>query len=263
MRSSPDFTPLHPATTAWNELLGALHRPRQMKSRPVLSVVIALLMALGLTPTRATDTHEYEKDEYAIIRGGMAPDRHLSLASHGDGMGGSENFHVWLMAEPGHRKIMTLDDISSNNNLDTGPDAYHATWASDSRHVAVNFRSDRHVLELNLYRIENRRARLVSGPSVFRDVTSRDAGRKDDHVRASVSEIEWSSSRRFVLREYHLFLTSDPGFARMLGRYGKAKDKVDDGRTFFIFSAEADCVLMPGNRYRIVDLRVGKFPEYR
>jgi hypothetical protein len=263
MPRSPDFTPLHPATIARNELVAGSRRPRQMRSSLVLSVVLALLTVLGLTPGRATDSHEYEKDEYAIIRGGMSPDRHLSLASHGDGLGGSENFHVWLMAEPAHRKIMALDDISSDNNLDTGPDAYHATWAPDSRHVAVNFRSDRHVLELNLYGIENRRARLVSGPSVFRDVTSRDAGRKDDHVRASVSEIEWSSSRRFVLREYHLFLTSDPGFARMLGRYGKAKDKVDDGRTFFAFSAEADCVLMPGNRYRIVDLRVGKFPEYR
>ena len=33
----------------------------------------------------------------------------------------------------------------------------------------------------------------------------------------------------------------------------------DDGGIFVEFSAEADCVLVPGNRYRIVDLRVGKF----
>jgi hypothetical protein len=30
---------------------------------------------------------------------------------------------------------------------------------------------------------------------------------------------------------------------------------------FVVFSAEADCELMPGNRYRVVDLRVGKFDD--
>jgi hypothetical protein len=38
-------------------------------------------------------------------------------------------------------------------------------------------------------------------------------------------------------------------------------DKLDDGRIVVELSAEADCVLMPKNRYRIVDLRIGKFGE--
>jgi hypothetical protein len=43
----------------------------------------------------------------------------------------------------------------------------------------------------------------------------------------------------------------------MLGRYGRITDKRDDGSFFVEFSAEADCMVLPGHRYRIVDLRVG------
>jgi hypothetical protein len=222
-------------------------------------ILTALFVGVG-APAGATDEHDYDSREYAIIRDGLAPDKHKSLASHGEGPGGRDHFHVWLMAEPSHRKIAALEDISDKNNLDTGPDAYHSFWSTDSRHVAVGFRSDRHVVELNLYAIEHFRAHLVPGPSLFREVTSRDVGSQDD-LRTSFSEIEWRGPRRFVLREHRLFLARDAGFARGLGAYGKQTDKTDDGRLFFEFSAEADCLLMPGNRYRVVDLRVGKFGE--
>ena len=228
-----------------------------MKSRRTIWLVLAALFTLAIAPARATDSHDYAKGEYAIIRDGLAPDKQRSLAAHGDGEGGSENFHVWLMAEPGHRRIAALDDIGDSNNLDTGPDAYHARWSDDSRHVAVAFRSGRHEVQLNLYRVESRRAHLIAGPSLFKEVTSREVG-ADDDVRQSVSGIEWHGPRRFVLREHHLFLTSDPGFARRLGSYGRVTDKTDDGRLFVEFSAEADCLLMPGDRYRVVDLRVSK-----
>lgn len=95
------------------------------------------------------------------------------------------------MAEPAHRRIAALGGIGSDNNLDAGPGAYHASWSADSRRVAVAFRSDRHVLELNLYRVENRRAHLISGPSLFREVTGRDVG-PDDDLRRSVPGITWS-----------------------------------------------------------------------
>jgi hypothetical protein len=229
-----------------------------MKVSCILSVLVAALVPFAVLPARATSEHDYARDEYAIIRDGLAPNKKVSLASHGDGDGGRENFHVWLMAEPAHRRIGALDDIGGR--LDTGPDAYYAFWSADSRHVAVTFRSDRHVVELNLYQIENRRAHLISGPSLFRDVTSRDAGRDDD-MRRSVPEFEWKGTRRFLIKERRLFVTSDPRFALRMGAYGKVTDKLDDGRWFVEFSAEADCVLMPGNRYRIVDLRVGKFRE--
>lgn len=225
-------------------------------------LVLAATVTLATAPARATDSHDYAKGEYAIIRDGLAPDSRTSLASHADpddavrGDAGN-HFHVWLMAEPAHRRLAALPDIGSDNNLDTGPDAYRAHWSADSRHVAVGFRSDRHQVQLNLYRIDGRRAHLVAGPSLFKEVTSREVG-GDDHLAESVAGIEWRGLARFVLREHHVFLTSDAGFLRRLGGYGRVTDKTDDNRLLVDFYAEADCVLLPGDRYRIVDLRKQK-----
>src|ERR1700710_1762098 len=121
-----------------------------MKIRRALAALLTAILALAAAPACATDTHDYAHGEYAIIRGGLAPDGQKSLATHGDGEGGADHFHVWLMSEPAHRKIVALDGIGSDNNLDTGPDAYRAVWSADSRHVAVSFRSGRHIAELNL-----------------------------------------------------------------------------------------------------------------
>ena len=228
-----------------------------MKFRSLVSTFTALLV-LTVSPACATDTHEYAEDEYAVISDGVAPDGRLSLASHGEGESGATNFRVWLMAEPSHRKIMALADIGSSNNLDTGPKAYYARWSADSRRVAASFRRGRHEIQLNIYNIEGRRARLISGPSLFRDVTSRDVGRQED-VRHSSSEITWTGPSRFKLMEHHLIKTRDPGFMRILGKYGKISSTESDGAIFAEFAAEADCEIMPGHRYRIVDLRVGQF----
>ena len=230
----------------------------------LLFVLLATYLALAVTPARATDEHDYARDEYAIIRDGLAPNKQMSLASHADPKSSEDsvghNFHVWLMTEPAHRRISRLPGIGPEVLLDSGPQAYRATWAPDSRHVAVGFRSDRHVLELNLYRIENRRARLISGPTLFKDVTSRNVGR-DENYGYRVAWITWTGPRRFVLREQHTFHASDASALRKLGAYGKVTSRRDDGTLMVEFSAEADCVLLPGNRYRIVDLRVGKFGD--
>jgi len=228
-------------------------------NRAILSVLAAFL-ALGLAPAGATDSHDYAKDEYAIIRDGLAPNKRMSFASLGADEDGKGEFHVWLMREPAHRKLARLPGIGPEGILDTGPDAYHASWSADSRHAAVIYRSDRHAAEFNLYEVGGGRARLMSGPSLFKDVTSREPGRDDD-LRRSWPAIAWKGTQRFLLTENRLFLTSDPGFARMLGRYGRIGAKRDDGRSFVEFSAEADCIVLPGNRYRIVDLRVGKFDD--
>ena len=228
-----------------------------MKFCPRFAAIAALLV-LAVSPAGATDNHEYAKDEYAIISDGLAPNKRLSLASHGEGELGDSNFHVWLMAEPSHRKIMALADISSDNNLDTGPGAYHAQWSADSRRVAVSFRRERHALQLNIYNIEGRRADLISGPSLFKDVTSREIGQQED-VRNSTSEITWTGPNRFKLLERYLVKTSDPGFVRMLGRYGRISSREADGALFVEFAAEADCEIMPGNRYRIVEFRGADF----
>ena len=224
-----------------------------------LTLSTLFLLALGVLPARATDNHQYGKNEYAIVRDGLAPNRQLSLAAHGEGEFGDANFHVWLMAEPAHRKIMALEGVGENNILDTGPASYHASWSADSRHVALNFRSSRHVVEFNLYRIENRKSRQLTGPTLFREVAGRDVN-DDDDLRSSIPTMVWRGPDRFTLSEHRLFVTQDAGFAGRLGGYARVTDKLEEGRLVVEFSAEADCVISGGG-YRVVNIRVGKFDD--
>ena len=123
----------------------------------------------------------------------------MSLASHGADENFKSEFHVWLMAEPAHRKLARLPGIGPDGILGTGPNAYHAFWSTDSRHVAVTNRSERHVVEFELYGVEGRRARRVSGPSLFKGVTSRDVGRGEDQFLNSIGRASAGScSRRTV-----------------------------------------------------------------
>src|SRR3954453_6237446 len=141
---------------------------------PHLGAILALAFTLAAaSPALATAEHKYAKGEYAIIQGGRAPNGKLSVAAHGEGEAGSEKFRIYLMAEPGHRRLMTFDNVNDDNILDSAPDAFHAAWSQDSRYVAISFRSERHIVTLNLYAIEGGRARLVDAPDLFRDVTGR------------------------------------------------------------------------------------------
>jgi len=214
----------------------------------------AILFASAIAPSRATSNHQYAKGEYAVIRDGLGPDKKISLASHGEGELGDGDFHVWLMSEPEHRPIMALPGISSDNNLDTAPDAYHAFWSEDARYVAIAFRTSRHEVALNLYRIEGGRARPLRAPSLFKEVTSRDVADRDDR-RQLISAVEWRRGGRIRLREYQTFVVSDPAFLRLLGAYGRVKEKLDGGKLYVEFAAEANCVPDDDHRYRVIDLR--------
>ena len=133
------------------------------------------------------------------------------------------------MAEPHIASSQALDGISTDNNLDTGPTAYHAQWSADSRRVAVAFRSERHVAELNLYAIEGHRAHLVSGPSLYQEVTGRDVGPRTICGQSPGDHL--ARAPAFPARERRLFLTSDAGFGRGLGAYGKATEKGETGKS--------------------------------
>ena len=137
---------------------------------------------LASRPPAPPTSHEYAKDEYAIIRDGLAPNKRMSLASHGDDENGEGEFPCLADGGAGASQARARSpDIGPDNILDTGPNAYHAIVGSRIRATSPSiFRSDRHVLELNLYAVEGRRARLISGPSLFKDVTSRDVGEDED-----------------------------------------------------------------------------------
>ncbi|MCP3379429.1 hypothetical protein NLM31_03095 [Bradyrhizobium sp. CCGUVB4N] len=228
---------------------------------PHRRAVLALLLTLAASPAFATAEHKYGKGEYAIILGGKAPSGKLSVAAHGEGDAGSENFRLSLMAEPAHRKLTTLDNVTDDNILDSAPDAFHAAWSADSRYLVVSFRSERHIVTLNVYAIDGARAKLLDGPDLFRDATGISADNaKDLDMRSSVPALTWLAPRRFHLTDYRVFVTEDTALADKLGPLGKAS-KRDGGGNTIQFSAEADGELLPDGKIRMGKPQPGKFEE--
>jgi hypothetical protein len=126
--------------------------------------VVSLLITLSVTVSVfATSNQEYGPNEYAVIDGGLSPDRKHSIAAHGGGELGYSSFYIYLMNAVTGKKIGPLEEIK--DNLDTGADAFYAKWSPDSKEVAIRYRVDRHeALEVR-YRIDNGRAYLIKGPS--------------------------------------------------------------------------------------------------
>ena len=151
-------------------LRNACDRPTHAKEHIAcggLHLFAALYIVFGgiFTPAAATSNYTYGPDEYATVDGGLSRGGKYSIAAHGTGEGGNDDFHLYLMAEPGHRRIGLLDEVVQW--LDTSPEAFTANWSEDSRFVALGYRIDRHLYAIkNIYRVADGRADPVAGPSL-------------------------------------------------------------------------------------------------
>jgi hypothetical protein len=227
--------------------------------QPLLAISAALVLTCIGLPVRATSVYDYKPKEYVIVDGGLAPNKRLAIAANGYG-----SFHVYLMAEPAPKPIAALASIDNDAILDTGPSAYHAVWSPDSRHVAVHFRSDRHVLTMLLYEIRGGHPHLTDTPSLFGAATKLPDSSDDFDVRSDVTYLTWLSPTTFGLKEQRTLEIKAPGLAEKLGPYGKPEDVTGGGsnqppRHFIKFSAEATGQVVPGRGYRILDMKPGTF----
>jgi hypothetical protein len=214
---------------------------------------IAAIGAIG-TSAQATSNYSYAKDEYVTIANGAAPDHRYAVAAHGGGELGDVDFHLYLMAEPGHRVIGPLEEVK--DILDTGPTAYTAEWSADSRYVALLYRSDRHITAMNLYRIEHGRAYPISGPTPLPAIVGR-FDLPDLDVRSRSFEMNWLGPKRFILKEKGIMKPESKDVARRLGPFARPDPSMPDSSDFVEFSAAAECELISGDRYRIVELKPG------
>lgn len=234
-----------------------------------IGTLFALLLLLGAMtpgPALATSNTAYASGEYAVVDGGLSPDKRFSIATHGDGDLGDDNFHAYLMAEPAHKTIAALSDVDQNSILDTSADAYHAVWSPDSRFVALHFRSDRHVVTMLLYEIRGGRPHELDAPLLFTKVSKLSDDSDAFEIRTDQTIVTWQSATQFILKERRLITVKDPGLASKLGAYAKppADSSGDAGakasdRQFLDFSAQALCEIVPGRGYRIVSLKPGAF----
>jgi hypothetical protein len=241
-----------------------------------IALVVALLFALVVT-AGATAEYDYKPGELLVVKGGKSPDKKFSIVS-GDadkkgGFGG-----VYLMDAQSKQVLGKLEEVATG--LDSAPEAYHAHWSPDSKHVGITSRADRHWADNVIYRIENQRAYLVETPELlchavpeFCSLTKElglieevgNFGACDNppckvHQRSFYSEIvKWISPTRFVVKEVSQFQVRDRDPSASLGQYGEKLDqygeKLESDVYYVRFKAEGECELLLGDKTRVAATR--------
>ncbi len=136
-----------------------------MKPRILIPLVTVAVLCNTFfsSPSRATSNYNYKPDEYVVIVHGRSPNGRYSIASHGEGEFGYDNFHLYLMDARTLKKIGPLEEVK--DTLDTGASAFYAKWSADSSQVSISYRIDRHTAVMIRYSIKGRRAYIISGPT--------------------------------------------------------------------------------------------------
>jgi len=151
------------------------------------------------------------------------------------------------MAEP-RIPGSTRSTISLERLLDSDPPRL-AGWAPDSRHAAVAFRTDRHVMITLSVPGRTRSHGWIGGPSLFKDVTNRDIHAKTVIERRSVTSYHgWGPTLRTHREPVFIHVIAEP--AALAGAIRQADQVTGDNRVLVKFSAQAFAKSSAGNRYR-------------
>jgi hypothetical protein len=221
----------------------------------------------------ATAMYDYKPGEFLVIDGGTSPDKKFSIVA---GENEAGEFGVYLRDAQTKKLIGQLEEVATG--LDSAPDAFHAHWAPDSKHVGVSSRADRHLTHNVVYRIENRRAYVVETPQLMCHAVPEFCGLQkelggplaldsDDYYdkpwkvrqNESYSEItKWISATRFVVSEESQWQVKERDPSATLGQYGeaeKSEDESDEPATLYHvwFDAEGECELLPNDKSRVLN----------
>jgi hypothetical protein len=207
---------------------------RQIRSQIITTG--ALILAL-VSQADATAEHDYKPGEFLIVHGGTLPDKKFSIVA-GDNKAGELGVYL---RDAQKKMIGKLEEVATD--LDSAPDAYHAHWAPDSKHVGASSRADRHLTRNIIYRIENRRAYVIETPQLMCHAVPGFCGlqkelggavtldRQDYYdvpwkVRQNenYSEIvKWISPTRFVVSEESQWQVKERDPSATLGQYGEVE----------------------------------------
>lgn len=242
--------------------------------RTQIAIIGALILAL-VAGAGATATYDYKPGEFLVIDGGTSPDKKFSIVS-GENKAGE--FGVYLRDAHTKKLIGQLEEVATG--LDSAPDAYHAHWAPDSKHVGITSRADRHWGINSIYRIENRRAYPVKTPELlchavpeFCHLTKELGGAlTSDEIYADYGTpkpwkarqnssysaiVKWISPTRFVVSEESQWQVKERDPSATLGQYGEAEklehESGDSNDLYHVwFDAEGECELLPADKTRVL-----------
>jgi hypothetical protein len=237
-----------------------------------MGAAVALSLAF-VAHAGATAMYDYKPGQFLVIDGGTSPDKKFSIVA-GENKAGE--FGVYLRDAHTKQLIGQLEEVATE--LDSAPDAYHAHWAPDSKHVGVSSRADRHLTHNVIYRIENRRASVVETPQLMCHAVPEFCGLQkelggpvtldsDDYYdkpwkvrqNESYSEItKWISPTRFVVSEESQWQVKERDPSATLGQYGEAeklRDESDEPAALYHvwFDAEGECEFLPNDKSRVLN----------
>jgi hypothetical protein len=244
---------------------------RQNRSRLRAAVALSLVF---VAYAGATATYDYKPGEFLVIDGGTSPDKKFSIVT-GENKAG--DFGVYLRDAQTKKLIGQLEEVATG--LDSAPDAYHAHWAPDSKHVGITSRADRHWADNAIYRIENRRAYPVETPELlchavpqFCQLTKELGGAlTSDEIYADYGTpkpwkarqnsnysaiVKWISPTRFLAREESQWQIRERDPSATLGQYGQAEKDEQGGSVALYhvwFDAEGECELLPNDKTRVIN----------
>ncbi len=243
---------------------------KQIRTR----IIAVSALALALVPqVGATASYDYKPGQLLVIDGGTSPDKKFSIVS---GESKSGDFGIYLKDAQTKKLIGQLEEVATG--LDSAPDAFHAHWAPDSKHVGVSSRADRHLTHNVVYRIENRRAYVVETPQLMCHAVPEFCGLQkelggalaldsDDYYdkpwkvrqNESYSEItKWISPTHFVVSEESQWQVKERDPSATLGQYGEAEKlehESDEPAVLYHvwFDAEGECELLPNDKSRVLN----------
>jgi hypothetical protein len=261
-------------STCYNRHLRYLRFDGSYLMKRVRLAAVALGLAI-VGHAAATDTYDYKPGQFLVIDGGTSPDKKFSIVS---GENKTRGFGVYLRDAHTKKLIGQLEEVATD--LDSAPDAYHAHWAPDSKHVGITSRADRHWAHNVIYRVENRRAYPVKTPELlchavpeFCQLTKQLGGAlTSDEIYADYGTpkpwkarqnssysaiVKWISPTRFVVSEESQWQVKERDPSATLSQYGQAEeseDESDESAALYQvwFNAEGECELLPGDKTRVV-----------
>ena len=237
-----------------------------------MRAAVALSLAF-VAHAGATAMYDYKPGQFLMIDGGTSPDKKFSIVA-GENKAG--DFGIYLKDAQTKKLIGQLEEVATG--LDSAPDAYHAHWAPDSKHVGITSRADRHWGVNAIYHIENRRAYVVETPQLMCHAVPEFCGLQkelggalaldsDDYYdtpwkvrqNESYSEItKWISTTRFVVSEESQWQVKERDPSATLGQYGEAEKlehESDESAALYHvwFDAEGECELLPNDKSRVLN----------
>ena len=253
-------------------------KPDRWQSATFVLVPLMFLAFAAVEKTRATSSYDYKPGEFLVIDHGKSPDKKFAIVT---GHNKGDEFGVYLQDAQTKKLIGRLEEVATG--LDNAPDAFHAHWSPDSKHVGISSREDRHLLRNIIYRIEDRRAYLVETPALMcqavpdfcklqqelggglklDDQNYYDAQWKVRQNEDASEIVKWISPTRFIVSEESQWQIKERDPSAAIGQYGEveksARESDEPGNAYHVwFSAEGECELIADDQSHVISTHPAK-----